>query len=1268
MRKWYAWVSGISALCIAFGITASSLRGKEPEEAVSIPDAAVDGEYAELLEGEIQEGDFPFGLCLFSDCIKLSLGEGSFKKSLIDFSETALSVKQGHKNSRATININFNDIYSGNAEALYIKVDAASQTENSLIKFILKTDDLTELKSGGIYYLIDSSEKTYKLTHSSNRSCSIPAGFSGDVVLPISEYEGINPETVKGVQIQFQAVEKDENKKITFSEFKFAYPYISASEVYDEAFVSKTSVSETAFPYNLTNLIVADSFNSSENVSTLGGYPASAGKTYEGRVRLCQVHTNKVSGVRVKLNSSLVGYGAVSVEVDNTENGDSWISFLVGTEKGASKLKENAEIWLISKYDEYFEYKNLNETRAVLIPAGFKGKVVIPLDCFENATLSEINSLMLLLSHVSRDESKSIYLDDLGFIPTELVGAQIRESSYDFVGLETETVADMSVGVPLYNSSGIRADYYNIENGKLRIICGHTGSEATVSVGYGGDPENKIGISFDLDASELGGASYIKFMLDTENGEAHLSEEGYYFLYSDGKYYKYKHYNNYSSYIPKGFNGKVILPFSQFVYDGGEAHIEARRLTGSLNIELYNVVKNKQKSLYFDNFEYILNKQDNSGKLLQIPLGGGGYVTGIYIHPKDNSVKYIRTDMGGAYRWDEETNTWIQFLDCFGTLGQQYCVDGMALDPEDTDILYICVGDGNGTGKRGIYKSYNRGESFEYLTFASFFGNNVDRDLAECLVVDPNNSDVIYCGTRNEGLLYSRDAGKTWGMVSSDIIPTNNNGARGIRSVAIDSSETVNGRSKTIYVSGYTVGVYFSTDGGESWSKIDALPDTTKQMRVVNSTLYLSSDEGLFTYKNGVKTDITPTPDNPYFNALDVDGSDPNRIIVCRDSKGAENAHMLPIYYSSDGGKTWETKSEFKNIRKLDKLSWWPDYYFSSMTACLKFNPHKKGEVWMTDWYGVWVTYDIDDSKPDWYSKVLGHEEAVIKDSVSLPEGPFSLIIGTYDNGKICYSDITKYPERRMLGDTADIAYQYSDPGFVVFSCVSDKIYVSYDYGNDTVEVPSGVKNTMGAAISATDKDNILVIGWGDVPYYTKDGGKTWHQSSGATANEMKHKSDEKPILEPDGKDGNVFYYSGKDGLYRSDNGGESFTLVSTDFSEFAVIYTAPGKEGWVYAVDENGNFYKSIDFGETFVKVKNITSVDSISFGKGKTDEYALYAVGEHNGVYGLYISDNYGETWELMKRVEELNLFKDVEGDMQEYGTCYLFGRGLGAKVCYK
>src|SRR5215472_19322529 len=44
-------------------------------------------------------------------------------------------------------------------------------------------------------------------------------------------------------------------------------------------------------------------------------------------------------------------------------------------------------------------------------------------------------------------------------------------------------------------------------------------------------------------------------------------------------------------------------------------------------------------------------------------LGGGGYVTGVIGCPSQQNLFYAKTDVGGAYRWDEPNQSWIPLLD-----------------------------------------------------------------------------------------------------------------------------------------------------------------------------------------------------------------------------------------------------------------------------------------------------------------------------------------------------------------------------------------------------------------------------------------------------------------------------------------------------------------------------------------------------------------------------------------------------------------------------
>jgi hypothetical protein len=71
-------------------------------------------------------------------------------------------------------------------------------------------------------------------------------------------------------------------------------------------------------------------------------------------------------------------------------------------------------------------------------------------------------------------------------------------------------------------------------------------------------------------------------------------------------------------------------------------------------------------------------------------IGGGGFVSGIVTGKK---AMYARTDVGGAYRYNYDTDSWEQLLgfiteDDRGLLS----VDAMAIDPTDDNTVYFLCG------------------------------------------------------------------------------------------------------------------------------------------------------------------------------------------------------------------------------------------------------------------------------------------------------------------------------------------------------------------------------------------------------------------------------------------------------------------------------------------------------------------------------------------------------------------------------------------------
>ncbi len=1267
----------------------------------TLPEGEDGEETEELLPGQIAYKDYPFPSTTDAVNIHIDLSANlAFKKTLLSCDGRSLSVKQGHTSSSATIALDFKEITFGGSNAIHIKVDATEQTDTSLIKFMLKAGKAAELKLGGEYYLIDNDGRVFKYTHSSNRSVSIPAGFNGYVVLDFNQFVMMNNQSLKlneaeitGIQIQFQSVERDQTKTIRFSDFGMYYDFDSTEEVYNASYISLSTIDSSNYPYNTSTVDKVEVFNNKSSANPIGGYTSSLVKVVSGRVRLTQLHSSTSSGVKITQPYSSSGYTAVSIEVDNSENTTySWLKFGLDTTKGIAYQNKGATSYLISTTGTYYSYKNTNSTVSIAIPAGFKGNVVLPFDSFAMSydasaiDKSAVKGLTIFLKDVEKSATKKLYLDELSFIVGELSPNQIIESDFEFSGFETSVLNDFSKKTYLSCYNGIDISALHIENGKFRINLSHTASTATAVVAYEGDPSNKVGITIDVDTTELEGSSFIKFMPSTVDspGYSQIVDGGYYYLYSDGIFYKYTISANSSCAFPKGFKGQLIIPFDQLVYAGTNKRIDSKNLSGSIRLQLQNVTKDSTKNIYFDNLSYITEEIATSGTRNQVPMGGGGYVTGLVFHPLDTTIIYARTDVGGIYRWDEDNNRWIQLSFGFEHLTRLYSVDGMAIDPNNKDVVYIAVGNGTGSGgnRVGVYKSTDRGNTWSLFKHLYFYGNSAGREYGECIQVDPNNSDVVYVATRQQGIYYTRDGGKNWTQVSTSIIPSNYSTTEGSenpygwRSVVIDSRTTINGRSKVIYIAGHRGGIYRSTDGGDNWVKLNDAPIDVNQLRLASDgTLYLTASSGVFIYNGTTFNNISPNESLPSYCAIDVDPTNPNRLIVCNEN-GSKDRMEMDIWLSSDRGSTWVKKTNGRtsgqNYIKRDKISWWPQYYFSSATACIRFNPDNTKEVWFTDWYGIWMTYNIenDRTKIEWYSKVRGHEECVTTDKITLPEGPTELILGTYDNGRLYYYDINDYPLNRANGDAADLDYCYYQPNVVIQAGAGKSLFVSRDYGLTFNSVSTSIPHINVIAISATNPDNIIALGWGDGPYYTKDGGATWETSTGtgSSGNKMTSKWSRQQIIEPDGANGNVFYYSGKEGIYRSDDGGASFTLVNTTLNDYATIYSVYGKEGYLYVLQDNV-LYESTDYGKTFNVVNSISTVESFSYGVGKNrNELAYYAIGVVNGERALYISDDYGKTWELMMDSKGIAVFGGVLGDMQHYGRCFLSYGGLGVSVVYK
>jgi photosystem II stability/assembly factor-like uncharacterized protein len=657
-----------------------------------------------------------------------------------------------------------------------------------------------------------------------------------------------------------------------------------------------------------------------------------------------------------------------------------------------------------------------------------------------------------------------------------------------------------------------------------------------------------------------------------------------------------------------------------------------------------------------------------------VSIGGGGYVTGVYLHPRQQDLVYIRTDIGGFYRWNAVNKTWIPLTDHFGLAQSNYYGgEALALDPNNPNIVYIAAGKytTRSAGLGTIFKSTNQGKTWTKLNIdLPMGGNETHRWAGERLAVNPFNSNVIFFGSRLNGLWKSADAGATWVKVTS--FPGKPKADIGIAGIMFNKK--VPG---LVYANAYGDGIYKSTDMGVTWNKIAGSPSQGNRMVLANDeALYVTHKSGISKYANGVWSNITPTNAKTGFNALAVDPNNPNRLLIAYDQYH-QTKDYCRVFQSTNGGATWQQK---KHSLK-PQVPWWPDWYFGSATSAIEFDPKIPGRVWLTDWYGTWQTDNINPQRSVWLNYEKGHEELVSFALVSPPRGAL-LLSGVADvDGFYHNNGLNAYPSAKFgksgprFQDTYSLAYSESNPSRMVRVGGNrwNNTYTgatSTDGGLTWKKFSSFPQNTipLRVAMSATNPNLFVAIASEGQAIRTTNGGSSWSKVSGLP-NGPKGPWYWGQPLATDKVKGNTFYYYSGGKVYRSGNGAASFKIVNSSLpnEDWSMLKTVPGlsNEVWV-SLNWNG-LYRSKNGGVTFAKISGVERAYLFAIGKPQTKSKisALYLYGKISGLgEGIFRSLDNGKTWTSIgdphKPIgDNPNV---MEASSQQFGLVFIGTNGRG------
>jgi xyloglucan-specific exo-beta-1,4-glucanase len=201
--------------------------------------------------------------------------------------------------------------------------------------------------------------------------------------------------------------------------------------------------------------------------------------------------------------------------------------------------------------------------------------------------------------------------------------------------------------------------------------------------------------------------------------------------------------------------------------------------------------------------------------------GGGGFVPGILYHPTVRGLAYARTDMGGAYRWDNSAGRWEPLTDMMTRNNSDYMgILSIAVDRNDTNRVYMECGKytQSWAGSGAFLSSTDRGNSWTIVPLTVKIGGNENgRGAGERLQVDPHLGSVLFMGTTANRLWKSTNRGTSWAQATS-FAPTN------VHFVLFDPSGGSAGNpTQHILVGAVNTSaqsLYRSDDGGTTWSLV----------------------------------------------------------------------------------------------------------------------------------------------------------------------------------------------------------------------------------------------------------------------------------------------------------------------------------------------------------------------------------------------------------------------------------------------------------------
>jgi photosystem II stability/assembly factor-like uncharacterized protein len=587
------------------------------------------------------------------------------------------------------------------------------------------------------------------------------------------------------------------------------------------------------------------------------------------------------------------------------------------------------------------------------------------------------------------------------------------------------------------------------------------------------------------------------------------------------------------------------------------------------------------------------------------PAINGGRIADIDFHPQDESIWYVAVGSGGVWKTTNDGTTFEPIFDD----QTSYSIGSVEVDPNNPNTVW--VGTGENIGGRhvgygdGVYKSTDGGETWENMGLE-------DSEHISTMIVHPEDSDVIWVSAQgplwnpggDRGLYKSTDGGESWTKVLGD------DEWVGATDLVMDPRDPdvlyaatwQRHRTKAAYMGGGPgSGLHKSTDGGETWTELTrGIPD---------------SDLG----KIGLA--ISPQRPDTVYAAITLD----------RRTGG--------VFMSTNQGASWEKQSD------AVAGATGPHYYQE-----LYASPHHHGTLFLVSA----VTRVSEDHGANFEPMNLENKHSDDHAIAFREDDPNYMLVGsdgglyeTYD-GRETWQFLDNLPVMQYYKISVDDA----EPFYNVYGGTQDN---GSNGGPSRTTNESGIRNadwfkTLGADghDSATDPELDEIIyaetqrgGLHRVDLATRD--QVFIKPQPREGEDFERFNWDAPIQVSPHAAGRLYHASHR--VWRTDNRGDSWTPISGDLTRDQERIELPimGKQ-------------RSWDNPWDVLAMTNYNTITSLA--ESPQEEGLIYA-GTDDGF--LHVTENGGESWREIPlseidAVPETAFVNDIRADRFDADVAYV------------